>query len=316
MSAWATHAGITVSDEAGLICSRLPCASLNSATGSSGLIRRTLDCCPIPRELVGESPEVLFAISHDKARRNGLVPRLWMSDVPEGAFISVGPEVQLSSPAFTLVLRAKDLGLFGAMSYGNELCGRYSIDGSHRGMNDHPPFATRSDINTFLGACGRGRGTKNARIAAKWMRDGFRSPKESDLYLLLRLPRGYGGYGFRHPAEVNGRLVVDPGLRYISGTSSYEVDLLWRCEKAVVEYDGDPHENPQQKLRDDLKTHVLQKMGFEVFRITWDILGDAREFDYRARMLGERLGEPVPFSTRDYLLRRSQLREALFHGPR
>lgn len=316
MSAWAKDAGLSVEAEAGLTCSAQPLSSLAAATGSSRVIRQLLDGCPIPPELLGDTPEVLFASSSDKARQIDLVSRLWMSDIPADAFLAVGPEVHLSCPAFTLVLRARSLGLFGAMSYGNELCGRFSLDKSPRGMNDHPPFASRANIKTFLSACGRGKGTKNARVAAKWIRDGFRSPKESDLYLSLRLPRDYGGYGFRRDVEVNGHVVVAPELRYISGVASYEVDLLWRREKVVVEYDGDPHDDPRQKLQDDLKSHVLREMGFEVFRISWDILSDVREFDYRARMLGARLGEPVPFSTREFLSRRSRLREALFHGPR
>lgn len=316
LSAWARQAKLVpAEDGTGLAGCMVPTCSLASASGSSRYIGQVLARCPVPQDLLGDAPEVLFGADHDKARAIGLKPRLWTTALPEGAFIELSHEVRVSSPAFTFVLRASQLGAFGAMRYGNELCGRFSIDGSTRGMNNHAPFTTLSQIKAFTAECIRGRGLKNARVAAKWIRQGFRSPKESDIYLLLCLPRDYGAYGFGRTAEVNARVEVDPKLRYIAGVGSYEVDLLWRRAKAVVEYDGEPHHDPQQKLRDDLKTHVLEKMGYEVFRLTWDMVKDERELDWRARMLGDRLGEPVPYSTRDFKDKRKRLREAVLYGP-
>lgn len=236
----------------------------------------------------------------------------WTTAVPSGAFLSLADHLHVCSPAFLFVQRADELGLVQAISYGNELCGLYSVDHSERMMNDHPAFATRADLQEFLAQCRRGRGTKTAREALCWVIPRCRSPKESDTYLLACLPRGRGGYGMCPRPEANASVDVPPELWYLTDVRSYEVDLLWRDAKAVVEYDGSDHDDPVQRARDDLKTLVLQRMGYLVIRVRWDVLGDPRAFDRRMRLLGERLGVPVPPTDREFERRRTGLRRALF----
>lgn len=259
------------------------------------------------------APEVLFAAPGRRPAKGEVRPHLWSTVAPDGAFLKVGTGLYVSSPSFAFVQRACDLGLIQAIAYGNELCGRYSLDGSPRGFNDHPPFVSPTELRRFLGDCKNGKGTKIARIASKWVLAGFRSPRESDVYLLTCLPRDYGGYGVITRPEVNARVDVPERLWYLTEVRSYEVDLLWRDALVVVEYDGVDHDDRVQWVRDDLKTHVLEEMGYLVVRMSRDILRDPREFDRRVRLLAGRLGQAIPPSNADFARRRRALREALFH---
>lgn len=313
MNAWASNAGLLVSKEGGLQSVLLrPEASLGDATSSIRVVRSILAKAPCPAELLGMRPELVVGSATHRVQSGEVATRLWSTQLPSGAFLPLAPDLWVATPAFLFAQQATDLGLVAAVSYGNELCGHYSLDGSARGFDDHEPFVSTYRLRSFLAECKRAKGARVARIALKWVRDGFRSPKESDTYLLTCLPRDYGGYGIFRQPEVNGRIEVPPELWHLSDACSYEVDLIWRREGAVVEYDGRDHDSPEQRLRDDMKTHVLERMGYLVIRIGWDILRDPREFDRRMRLLAERIGVAIPPTTSEFERTRRKLRRELF----
>lgn len=317
LSEWAQEAGLWASEEDGLLSqeSDLAIPDLGSASSSIRRIRSMLSESRLPPDCLGTTPELVFGSAAGRPLWGEVKSRVWSTGVPSGSFVEVGGALYVSSPSFVFVQRASELGLFQTIAYGNELCGCYSLDSSPRGFNDHPPFVTPAGLREFLAACKNGKGAKIARVASKWVLPGFRSPMESDTYLLTCLPRNYGGYGIIAKPEVNAHVAVPEGLWYLTEVRSYEVDLLWREALAAVEYDGDVHDERSQRLRDDAKTHVLEEMGYLVIRINWDILRDPREFDRRVRLLATRLGQTVPPSSAEFARRRRALREALFRPP-
>lgn len=316
-SAWASSLGLSASKTRGLISTRVPDETisppqLSNAASSVHVIRDVLAQAPLPRELLGETPEILFGSRSRRPRRGDVVPRVWSVQTPDNAFLPLDEHLYLCSPAFLFVQRATKLGLIGTISYGNELCGMFSIDQSDRGINDHRAFGTPNQLSSAVASCPSGKGAKTARVALKWIAAGFRSPKESDTYLLTCLPRAYGGYGIYPRPAVNAHVDVPPELFYLTQVRSYEVDLLWLDSMAVVEYDGSDHATSEQRLRDDIKTHVLEEMGYLVIRINWDILSNPREFDKRMRLLASRLNEQIPLTTSDFARKREDLRRMLF----
>lgn len=314
-SAWASSLGISAVEDKGLVCPRIlrDESSPYTTISSTRTIKEILRGAPFPQDILGSKPELLFSDARKRPRQEGLSTRVWSTSLPQDSFLRLGPNIGSCSPEFVFVLRASSLGAIRSIAYGNEHCGRFSLDDSPRGMNDHPPFTSCSSIRAFVSQCARGRGRGPAAIAAKWIQPGFRSPMESSLYLLIILPRTYGGYAIHHLPEINARVAIPQHLRFMSVVPSYEVDLLWRKEMIAMEYDGGNHDDPAQRVRDDTKTQVLQQMGFQVFRITWDILNDVREFDCRVRLLGERLDEPIPYSSQDFSKARRRLRETLLY---
>jgi very-short-patch-repair endonuclease len=58
----------------------------------------------------------------------------------------------------------------------------------------------------------------------------------------------------------------------------YEVDLLWRAERLIVEVDGFRfHSSRAAFERDRLRDAELQANGFRVIRVTWRQLADQPE---------------------------------------
>jgi very-short-patch-repair endonuclease len=110
----------------------------------------------------------------------------------------------------------------------------------------------------------RRRGAPALRvILEEWRRhrpeQRLRSVLEAKLQRLLsrsRLP----------PPETNTRLVA--------GTSSFEVDFLWREQRLVVETDGRRfHVGPAAARRDAFRDAALEQAGFVVIRLDWsDVL--------------------------------------------
>lgn len=315
---WSKDAGLAVSKGLGLHdrYPGNPPASLDYATSSVPTLRGLLASPPWPSTLLDPNQriEILVESPGRRPRRGDVTAHVWSTQVPSGSFLTIGDGMHLCSPAFLFVQQAPSLGLVQTINYGNELCGLYSVDGSARGMNDHPAFTTPQQLQALLDQCRRGKGVKIARHALRWVIPSCRSPKESETYLLTCLPRDFGGYAIRPRPEANATIEVPTDLRYLTRVRSYEVDLLWRDCMAVVEYDGSDHNDPEQRMLDDTKTHVLQSMGYLVIRITWEILRNPREFDSRMRLLGERLGITVPPTTREFERRRTELRTTLF-GP-
>lgn len=52
----------------------------------------------------------------------------------------------------------------------------------------------------------------------------------------------------------------------------YIVDFLCAAAKVVVELDGPPHENPEQRAHDQARDAFLRKQGFQVLRFSNDMM--------------------------------------------
>lgn len=314
LSAWASSCGLVADEHAGLTSTFGTVSSrvISDASSSSATVCNVLGRVTLPECIWQETPQLVMASAKRRVQSSAFKSKVWSTPLPNGAFLSLAEDLCLSSPAFLFVQQAADLDLYQAIRFGNELCGFYSVDASERGHNNHPPFCSPAELSAFLDACKRGRGTKTARVAIKWVAARFRSPKESDTYLLTCLPREYGGYEIYPKPEVNARIEIPRDLWFLTDVHTYEVDMLWREKRVVIEYDGKDHDNPQQRLRDDTKTHVLEEMGYLVIRVRWEVLSDPREFDRRMRLLGRRLGIEVPPSTTDFMRRRAELRKSIF----
>ncbi|ROS29048.1 uncharacterized protein DUF559 [Rathayibacter sp. PhB127] len=101
----------------------------------------------------------------------------------------------------------------------------------------------------------RGRGGKRAREAIGWVREGSESPMETLLRLLLIRA------GLPEP-ELNVEL-YDADGRFVA-----RVDLLYRDQRVVVEYDGDHHRTDKlQYERDIARSEAIQALGYHHLRI-------------------------------------------------
>ncbi|WP_206542997.1 endonuclease domain-containing protein [Microbacterium testaceum] len=121
------------------------------------------------------------------------------------------------------------------------------------------PLATRRDLERmhlrFLG----GRGSKKRRLAVDFADERAESPRESELRVLL----------------VQAGLPVPESNVEIFDRSRFvaRVDLLYRKQRLIIEYDGDHHRDPHQWSRDQSRRAELESLGYRMTVVT------ARDFD-------------------------------------
>jgi very-short-patch-repair endonuclease len=116
------------------------------------------------------------------------------------------------------------------------------------------PFCTVDELVRRSRAC-RGRGAMVARRATELVREGSDSPQESRLRLALTRA------GLPEPA-------LNCDLRTAEGHFVARVDMLYRCTRVVVEYDGDQHRtDARQYDRDISRIDELHALGYRVVRI-------------------------------------------------
>ena len=111
----------------------------------------------------------------------------------------------------------------------------------------------------------RGRGAKQARRAARYVRDGVDSVMESRLRMLLvlaGLPAAQVNFIVRHP----------------DGSWRMRFDLCYPALKLIIEYDGRQHAmNTAQWQRDLKRREELDALGWRLIVVTAEDLYDAPE---------------------------------------
>lgn len=107
---------------------------------------------------------------------------------------------------------------------------------------------------------GKARGLNRARAALMLVRVGAESPRETLVRLLIA-----GAL----PEPLLQHEVFDS-----SGTFVARLDLSWPHLKLGVEYDGEHHEEPAQRARDEARLERLRALGWHIITVTKHDLED------------------------------------------
>ena len=195
-----------------------------------------------------------------------------------------------------------------------ELCGTYAlVPESVRGFTSREyPLTTQEELESFLQCIPGSRAARYLDAALGLMQNGSRSPMETREYLLLCLPKRYGGYGLPKP-QLNYRIDLGPEERRVSRRRYFECDICWPQQMVVMEYDGhDDHESREDRSRDAVKRNMLLARGYKVFTVTGKQICDAAAFDRLVRDIVADLGHRLKSFPSDWALRRDALRKELF----
>lgn len=106
--------------------------------------------------------------------------------------------------------------------------------------------------------------------AAALMRVGVRSPKETELRLLLLAA------GLPEP-EING-VILDENGDFVA-----ECDLVYRWAKVLLEYEGDGHRERARFRKDIRRYDRLQDLRWRVIRVTQEDLNQPTDMLARVR---------------------------------
>jgi len=170
-----------------------------------------------------------------------------------------------------------------------------------------------------------------ARQAMGHVIEGFRSPLEIAVYLLLCLPLRLGGYGLPTP-HINAWLAEDGGIvERGDPRAARQADCLWLCDARhtsslgtylgyILETQGcfrhfGEHAETGKAVKDIQRLSELQAMGYYVGQTTMRQIESVRQFHRDAmtifRVLGLSFREPNAY---DWKARRLELRNVLGLG--
>lgn len=247
---WGTRTSRDIDDEERL---RLLLSALPPHAFVCGATAGVVLELPLPRPLQEGAltePLVGVPLEHNRIRRPGVRGRALA--VEDGDVISVRG-IRCSSPERTWC------ELAGVLAFGQ------LVAVTDRLLYWRDPLCTRDDLERAHHRVGRSRGAAQRPMALEWSSSRAESPRESELRVIL-LQAGL-------PApECN--VEIFAGSRFVA-----RVDMLYRDERLIIEYDGDYHRDPDQWSRDQSRRAELESLGYRVTVVT------ARDFDDRAALV-------------------------------
>lgn len=280
-----------------LLVSRLDAESLaaDETLRPLELPRDASDRAARARTLLGleAGRDVDVVVGRDSARRRpaDLACHVWTGSVADGLITGLGDGIYVCGPELVFLQMARTLGRLGLLELGFELCGTYAI--GPRGSefrNDALPLTTPRRL-LWLAELGSGtKGAKAARWAARRVLSGSMSPKESQLAIMLSLPREEGGWGCGRPT-MNHRVELTPEARAHCGRAELYADLFFAKARTDVEYHGKKwHSRLADKSRDDARSNALAMMGVSCNVVWSDQLYDEAKIEGLAELLRKRSG--------------------------
>ena len=286
--------------------------------------RSLCDCPRSPAELAssglsdfdfGSAPIRLMAPSPKlRVSRRLYAYTVHERSLPARSFFRLSEAVCIASPELCLVQSANAFSSARLLELVMELCGKYSlVPEASRGFVSHEfQLTSQSAIRAFLQEAAGMRGADKLARMLRYAQDGSRSPMETREYLLLCLPKRYGGYGLPKPT-LNYRVDLYLNERQVSQRRYFECDMCWPHQKVVVEYDGhDDHESRVDRSRDAVKRNLLIARGYVVFTVTGGQIGKVSAFERTAYDIAAALGYRMRAFPDDWKVRHAALREELF----
>lgn len=276
-------------------------------------------------EHLPERIDLLVPTPNDHRTCNGYKLRSWTRPISSGMIVRPDiPAIEVEgrrfvilvvSPEMTFVEMARKVEFAELVEFGGELCGQFAIAPlSKYGLINLRPRTTPKRIEAFLKNAVGTPGVKLARKALLHLPVPSRSPKESQIAMLISLPRRHGGLAHRRP-NLNRVVNPSPEIQAILGSKFCISDLSWG-DQVVLEYDSYDFHDKEQAERDARKRNAYRLLGLDVVTMTYGQLLDLDTFTTLVESLGPSVVKRQrPLTPRD-LERRRKLHWFLLHGAR
>lgn len=276
------------------------------------------DAARIAREL--DLPLPIHALALDPRRwrhSKHVTCHLWSGPVPLEEVIHIDNDLYVCSPEFLFLQLCCRSDLENILMVGSEMASDYAPNPQGRhGLVRRPPLLTPDSIRACADTMAEAPGTAKARKLAGHLVQHAWSPKETEIALLLGLPRRLGGRGVSG-IELNYRIDLAPSAQTIARRSSVVADLMILPERHVLEYNSnDFHLTRTAHESDERKRNALAMMGIELTTITAGQLHDWETFDSIAEHLLFELGRGGRMRTDGITDKQRDLWERLLFGSR
>lgn len=198
----------------------------------------------------------------------------------------------------------------------SEMMGSYSLTpwASDSFTGDIRELVDRDELCRYASAAHSldARGAARALEALEIAFPGSRSPRETDLAILLATSRALGGAGLGG-FKLNESIALPKELWELAGMRSVTPDFLWEGRKVALEYDSDAHHlSPMEKTRDEGRRAALERQGYHVMVLTNGMLQDDDALNAQLAELTRHLGVRRAAPSKKMLDRRHDLRHRLF----
>lgn len=283
--------------------------------GTDASMRRTLVA-------LHESPpldcavHVLIAPHHGQHRTKKVVFHQVPPPLPRGSVLELAPHVFCCSPEYLFVQMAEVLDMGALVALGYELCGCYPLkagrasSGLVRGQ-----LTTPERLMEFVGRADGMRGVRRARVALRHVHAKSASVTETEVSMMLSMPRKRGGYGLP-PGRLNERFRLSPSAQIIARLECLTLDLCWPEKLVALEYDGRVgHSEEHDRVRDSRRRDAFVVEGIRMATVTWNQLSSVHEFEAIASFVAKALGKRQYPTTPTFREAQSSLRAQIrgFH---
>ena len=259
--------------------------------------------------------DILVASPSCRRKLKNTVYRVWSAQAPSCSFVKIRNGCYVSTPEACFLQLSRILGFEQSLKVGMELCGTYALSEDADGfvVKDWNDRCTSARAVSHFAELALSKGVRGARRASRLsslLATGSHSPAETNVYLLLCLPKRHGGYGLTKPLMNPALKLSSNGFRLLSTEEDRDAspfdpvrrpDLFWSKSRIALEYESDMAHSSKEKLVGDSKRRGdLEKAGIHVLTLTSRQLYNERVFDKMARTLirltggrqrGEDLGE-------------------------
>lgn len=260
--------------------------------------------------------EVLVASARSRRQSMKVRCRVFAGELPASSLLSLGDGVFVADIRLCALQAAEYLDFCELVEYYFEICGSYSlpfdVDGDYV---ERTALASTARLRQFFELASRCPGSKAARRALAYVRDGSRSPLETALVMMLVLPRRFGGLGIRD-VKMDHRIDVGNRMRDLTRKGCLYCDVFVGRGQLDIEYHGFFHDAEEQAVIDDERANALRAIGISVIAIRRGGFFDRRAFERFTRSVQRELGIrssslPVGFDGERERLRRFVLRRWL-----
>ena len=248
-----------------------------------------------------------------RVRFKGVCCHTWSGNLPPHSVARLAPEVFVSTPEFVFLQASSKLSLMELVRFGYELCALYTARLRAGELTELPEALTTSKkIVAFLDGCDGAFGVNKARLAAKWILDRSRSPRETKLAMTLTLPRRWGGQGVRG-LVLNHEVRLSAQERKTAGKKKYEIDLYCENARIGLEYYGkETHAGPIRETKDLRRESILSARGIAIHGVTNRQAEEVMEIERLAKIIIQAQGGRWRKPTQEQERRMRQLLRDLY----
>lgn len=241
--------------------------------------------------------------------------RSYANPLPPRSFIRLNDGIALASPELVFIELGRKLDLYHHIELGYEMLGKYRTD-PERGdvlITNQQPLMTLESLRAYLSKAQNFWGVKQARRALRFLKEGSESPAETQLAMLLALPKRLGGEGLSH-LKLNMKVPLEASSRALLEKDSLRLDVGFSSELVDIEYESSEFHTDDERSRtnDSKRRGILQKMGYSVITVVGEQMRVLRQFEVVVTILFEKLKRKRRKRNQLQLRARIDLREALF----